>query len=110
MKIGESAEDDRGLGGQRGLDAQGAAEHAANAAEQFALGGLRYGRSRVGDDGRGQGGAVLTGGGLVQRGVAEPGIGAGLGVEGEGGKQQKITEHDGVPLLDDVRAALGLAG
>ncbi len=90
VKIGKSAEDDGGFGGQGRLDAQGAAEHAADATEQLALCTLRHGRRCVSDDGCGHADAVLTGGGLVQRGVAEPGIGPGFGVEyGQEGSDQK---------------------
>ena len=46
-KVGESAEDDRGLSaGTGGLDAQRSAEHAADAADQFTLCALHYGRDR----------------------------------------------------------------
>jgi hypothetical protein len=46
-----------------------------------------------GDDG-GRQSYVLTGRGLVQRGMAQPRIGAAFGVKRDRGEKEKIAQHD----------------
>src|SRR5262249_54510480 len=80
--FGGGADDDGGLAGDGGREAEGATGHAADAAEEFRL--------RARDDGRvaerdGDGGEARRRG---DGRVAEPGVAAGLGLEAAEGKEK----------------------